>query len=221
MQNFVIVLFLSLSIPAFAKDALESKIQKDESKKGNPSYSQPELSQEWAKKEETDPLTDKHSVRYVLTGTYITAPQNASKTDLPALVVRCTPQPYNFGSIHAKGKFIEGYVATPGGVVDTGYKGGIYVKYRLDNDKAQSTIWSPSKDFSGAFLRGYEEFANLLYKHRMYHKDGTDGKSPQVQKIIISVPQFMETDMVMQYILPDSREVADACGIISYKNKQK
>jgi hypothetical protein len=222
MRNFVIVLFLSLSIPIFAKDALESKIQKDESKKGKTGYSKPEFSQEWAKKEETDLLTDKHSVRYTLTGTYLTAPNNASSTDLPALVVQCTPQPHNFGKIHTKGVFNKGYIVMPGGVVDTVEKGRIPVIFRLNDDKAQDALWNPSKDFSGMFFSGlgsgWEEFANLLYAHRAYHKDST---CPQVQKIIIRVPQFMGIDMVMQFILPDSREVADACGIISYKDKQK
>jgi hypothetical protein len=199
MRKLTILLFLSFVIPAF--------------------------SQEWVKKEEIDPMTDKHSVRYTLTGTYLTAPKNASETDLPVLVVQCTPQLHNIGKNHTNGKYNEGYVTTPGGVVDTNKHGRISVEYRLDNDKAQTAYWNPSTDFSGAFLSygdfgsGWLEFANLLYKHHAYHKDGTP--PPQVQRIIVSMPEFMGTKMVMQFNLPDSREIADACGIISYKGKHK
>jgi hypothetical protein len=99
------------------------------------------------------------------------------------------------------------------------------VQFRLDDGKIQTVSWGRSTDFSAIFLTppaaarpflrsGYEEFANLLYAHAMYHKENTN---PQVRKVVLDVPEYLGGEVVMQFDLPDSTGVADACGIIWHK----
>jgi hypothetical protein len=48
----------------------------------------------------------------------------------------------------------------------------------------------------------------------MYHKENT---SPQVRNIVLGVPEYLGGEIEMKFDLPDSTEVADACGIILHK----
>lgn len=183
----------------------------------------PAFSQEWRKEEKTDPLRGTHYVQFSLEGKYLTAPRNAPSDSKPTMVVRCNPGLHMRG--HTKGKFQEGYIFV-GGVVDshvsTGGSTSVHVQLRLDDGKLQDAFWNQSTDYSSIFFSsiigsGWDEFANLLYGHKMYHKENTN---PQVRKIVLGVPEFLGGEVVMQFDTPDATEVADACGIISYKEKQ-
>ena len=99
----------------------------------------------------------------------------------------------------------------------------VMVSYRLDDGKVQSEPWGRSTNFSAIFMShpgcalcgsGYDVFANLLYGHHMYHKENTN---PQVRKIVFDVSEYLGGQVVMQFDLPDSSEVAEACGIIMHK----
>jgi hypothetical protein len=187
-------------------------------------FAAPAFSQEWKKEEKTDPLRGNHYVQLSLDGKYLTPPQNASKDAIPTMVVKCVPGPHNSGKIHARGKFLEGYVHV-GGVVDSNVStgGDVHDQFRLDKGKLQNAYWSHSTNYAAIFFHysigsGWEEFANLLYGHRDYHKENSN---PQVRKVVIGVPEFLGTEVVMQFDMPDATEVADACGVISYKQKQK
>ncbi len=65
------------------------------------------------------------------------------------------------------------------------------------------------------FDSGWKEFANLLYANRNYQKEN----APQVRKVVIGVPEYMGSEVAMQFDLPASRDVADLCGLILYKKK--
>jgi hypothetical protein len=50
--------------------------------------------------------------------------------------------------------------------------------------------------------------------HVLTHKEGT---GPQVQKIIVGVKEYLGSQIQMEFELPDSTDVADACGLIAHK----
>ena len=100
---------------------------------------------------------------------------------------------------------------------------GVAVQFRLDDGKLQSENWGCSTDFSSIFFQlsncpfcgsGYSIFANLLYGHAMYHKENTN---PQVRKVVIGVNEYLGGEVVMQFDMPDAKEVGEACGIIWHK----
>jgi hypothetical protein len=55
---------------------------------------------------------------------------------------------------------------------------------------------------------------DLLYGHVLRHKEGTNA---QVRRIMLGVPEYLGAQIQMQFDLPDSTEVADACGVILHK----
>jgi hypothetical protein len=54
----------------------------------------------------------------------------------------------------------------------------------------------------------------LLYGHVGWH---TDGKGEQVRKLLLDVPEYLGTQVQVQFDFPESTEVADACGLIAHK----
>jgi hypothetical protein len=171
----------------------------------------------WKREQITDPLRNATVTQFSLIGKFLTAPSNSQSP--PVMIVRCIPGK----SMHGKtnGKFALGYIYV-GGVLDTTILGGgigaVRVSYRLDDGKVQSEAWGRSTNFSAIFMSypgcALCGFANLLYGHAMYHKENT---SPQVRKVVLGVPEYLGGEIVMQFDLPDSAEVAEACGIIMHK----
>jgi hypothetical protein len=176
----------------------------------------------WTQEQKKDPFRGDSFMLFTLEGRFLTPPQTTTLTN-PVMVIRCVPGDDNKG--HTKGKYISGYIAT-GAVVDTNVNDSgnvvIKVQFRLDDGKIQSAQWTRSTDFSSIFLKrqyafagsGYDDFANLLYGHMTYHKENTN---PQVKKILFDVPEYLGGEVVMQFDLPDSIAVAEACGIIWHK----
>ena len=60
-----------------------------------------------------------------------------------------------------------------------------------------------------------QDLNNLLYGHLMPHKEWTN--SPQVRKIILGVSEYLAAQIQIEFDLPESTEVADACGVIEHK----
>jgi hypothetical protein len=174
----------------------------------------------WTREEKTDPLRGTQFVQFTLKGEYLTPPRDAAPGSTPAIVVRCIPGVHNHG--HTNGIFTEGYIFV-GGILNShvsdGGKVGVSVQFRLDDGKLQTHVWNHSTDFSSVFFRdplgsGWEQFANLLYGHETYHKENTN---PQVRKVIIGLEEYLESEVVMQFHMPEATEVAEACGIIWHK----
>jgi len=130
------------------------------------------------------------------------------------MVLHCQPGPHGVGNGKTNGHFVEGWISV-GAVL-----GSEQVEFRLDDKKLQYDLWTASTDHSGVFLTkpfcGDCILANLLYGHTLPHKEGS---GPQVNKIIIGVPEYLAAQIQMQFDLPDSTEVAEACGIITHKNR--
>jgi hypothetical protein len=180
----------------------------------------------WQRGQKTDPLRGITYAQFSLVGKFLTPPEKASNPN-PVIIVRCTPgRDKKGGHGYTNGKFSEGYILV-GGVMDSSVAEGgdsfVSVNFRLDDGKLQSEQWGRSTDFSAIFFshptcplcgRGYDIFANLLYGHAMYHKENTN---PQVRKVVIGVSEYLGSEVVMQFDMPDATEVAEACGIIMHK----
>lgn len=178
-----------------------------------------EASRNWTTSQKTDPLRGNSYTLFMLEGKFLTAP---SKPDVPnpVMILRCEVGKHRATSGihngHVNGKLLAGYIVA-GGVVDTAADfasaGTVPVEFRLDDGKLQSRDWNHSKDYSAVFF-GEVDFWTILYDHMLLHKENT---SPQVRKLVIGVPQFLGSDVVIQFDFPESTEVSDACGAIWHK----
>lgn len=174
----------------------------------------------WVKKEESDTFSGKQYLQFSLDGRFLTPPRNTAPDTRPTMILRCTPGSFTRGHIH--GKLISGYIYL-GAVVDTrrSYLGGaaVDVKFRLDNGKIHTTPWRPSSDYSSIFF-GDTDLDTLFYGHFLPHKINT---TPAVKKVVIEVDEYLGSEIVMQFDLPDAAsefKVADACGVIWHKHKK-
>jgi len=178
---------------------------------------------QWHHEQKTDPARGASFTQFSLTGKFLTPPQNTSNTN-PTMFVRCIPGSNNHG--HTKGKFIAGYIWVGARInYDVAESGASFVpvEFRLDEGKLQSERWGRSADPAAVFFAdptcascgpGREVLAQLLYGRPTLRKQETN---PQVRKIVIGVDEFLGSEIVMQFDLPDATEVAEACGIIGHK----
>lgn len=186
----------------------------------------------WSRVEKTDPLTSASYVRFVLRGKFLQPPRQA-QLRAPYLVVECDSTKTSMrGRVHGKlrtayidvGVVMDSEVYVHEGLLGTTVNKVVAVRYRRDDElKIQSEDWERSTDFSALFLgfhvglihdNGEQHFSELLYSHAGWHKEGS---SPQVRKAVISVPEYLGADVVLEFDFPDSMEVADSCGLILHK----
>ena len=177
----------------------------------------------WVRVDKSDPLRGNQFSQFSLEGKYLTPPRDATPNATPTIVVRCQAGSFNHGHLH--GKFLEGYIFV-GAVVDARVSEDLNVRvpveYRLDDGKLQSDEWSHSTDYSSIFFggecslcgNGSVDFNNLLYGHLLPHKENT---GPQVHKVVIGVPQYLGSEVVMQFDMPDATDVAETCGVTWHK----
>jgi hypothetical protein len=167
--------------------------------------------QAWTREEKSDPLRGTQFSQFRLGGRYLTPPKNAAPDAVPSMIVRCRSGNHNHG--HVRGQFLEGYIFV-GSVVDShvsdDLSGRVTVQFRLDDGKLQVAGWGNSTDYSAIFFDS-EDFNNLLYGHMLPHKENTN---PQVRKVVIGVPEYLGGEIVMQFDMPDSTDVAETCGVI-------
>lgn len=167
----------------------------------------------WQREEKSDPLTDKHFSQFTLVGKFLTAPSGPHPTS-PTLMVRCEPGRRSFGKLN--GKFLEGYVVL-GSVVDAATSpavaGEVETRFRLDDGKVRHAYWGHSTNYS-ALTFSDVDFATLLYGHFMPHKANT---SEPIHKVIVEAPEFLGSNVVVQFDMPDPTEVASACGELRVK----
>jgi hypothetical protein len=179
----------------------------------------------WTQADKSDALHGTSFREFRLAGRFLVPPQHAS-IPAPVMVLHCQPGPHGFGNGKTNGHFVEGWIAA-GAVLDSAkpsagknFASLVPVEFRLDDKKLQSDFWPVSTDYSGIFLNepacGFCNLANVLYGHGFPHKEGT---GPQVRKVIIGVPEYLAIQIQMQFDLPDSTEVAEACGIITHKSR--
>lgn len=178
----------------------------------------------WTQVDRSDPLHQTSFKEFTLTGKFLVAPRQ-SNLAAPILVLHCQPGPHRVGKSQTNGYFVEGWIAT-GAVLDSAKPRAwdsaklastlndlVSVEYRLDDKKLQSEWWPKSTDHSGVFLDDVR-LDNLLYGHLLWHKEGT---GPQITRIMLGVPEYLAVQIQMEFDLPDSTEVANACGVILHK----
>jgi hypothetical protein len=177
---------------------------------------------QWKRREVSDPFRGTKFIQFELEGKFLTPPKN-SNSENPIIVARCSPGEDNKG--HTQGKYITGYLAT-GAVLDSALSSTgdpiIRVQFRLDGGKIQTANWTRSTDFSAIFFKrqyafagsGYDDFANLIYGHMTYHKEGTN---PPVKRVLFDVPEYLGGEVVMQFDMPDPSDIGETCGLIWHK----
>jgi len=175
----------------------------------------------WIETDRYDPLHQTSFKEFSLQGRFLIPPRQ-SNLSAPVLMLHCQPGRHDHKGTksYSSGRFIEGWIAT-GAVLNSaaGKLGAsITVEYRLDGKKLQTDSWEVISDHSGILLNrpfcGDCNLNNLLYGHVLPHKEGTN---PQVRRIILGVSEYLAGQIQMQFDLPDSTEVANACGVIEHK----
>jgi hypothetical protein len=177
----------------------------------------PDKPGQWVSRQATDPLRGTSWTEFSLFGIFLRAPVH---TDLPfpMLVVKCNPGRHRYGTGYLNGKIIQGFIIV-GGVVDSHFYGGnspsVHVQYRRDDGKLQDNFWSHSTDFSAVYFDSPDlRLGEILYSHGLPHKENTN---PQVRKFVVGLPEYIGTEVVMQFDFPDSTDVADTCGVIWHR----
>lgn len=167
----------------------------------------------WTKDEKVDPLREVKFLQFSLAGRFLTPPRDAGQNAKPTIILRCISGGFSHG--HARGKLQNGYIYVRTVVNTQTSEAGtsVPVQFRLDEGKLQSASWSHSTDYSSIFFEDID-LNTMLYGHFMPHKENT---SPPVKKIVIGIDEYLGGEVVMQFDLPDSSEVADACGVIWHK----
>jgi hypothetical protein len=179
---------------------------------------------EWIRTEKTDPLTGSPFVRFTLEGKFVQAPSKGA-AEKPTFVLECDPSKTKWkGTVH--GKLLNGFIvigatldshvitASAGLLKGSANVSSVAVMYRRDDEhKIQHTEWSVSSNFSALAL-GEGNLFPLFYWHDVIHREG---KGEQVRKIVLSAPEYLGGDVVMQFDLPDLTTVADSCGLIEHR----
>jgi hypothetical protein len=171
----------------------------------------------WTATDKSDVLHQISFKEFRLEGRFL-APPHQSSLSAPVLVLHCQPGRHDHRGTksYAAGKLVEGWIAT-GAALDS-HAGPLgtcaSVEYRRDDMKLQLNCWGSSTDHSAVFLSDVD-LNNLLYGHLMPHKEWTN--SPQVRKIILGVSEYLAAQIQIEFDLPESTEVADACGVIEHK----
>lgn len=164
----------------------------------------------WESTTKSDPLTGHSYKSFVLTGRYLSPPSNARAT-APVISLRCDASPHH----RMSGKLLAGFIDV-GTVIDIENGQESTVKYRLDDGKLQT-----ASRFEVGYSTDYQAIAiedifldNLLWGHLIPHKPHSSG---QVHKVVISVREHLDGDVVMEFDMPEAQAVGAACGT-EYKN---
>lgn len=173
----------------------------------------------WEIRQVKDAFRDTEFTEFRLEGKYLAAPSKYSSN--PAMVLRCAPWPHGSGKY--QGKLNEALLL----VGDThlahfgsSRSGGSRVptQYRLDDGKIHTEYLYPTTDSKAVSLQpaacGDCVVNDFFYGHQISHKEGS---SPQVRKVVVSIPEHHGGDIVIQFDLPDVTEVARACGVSYHK----
>jgi hypothetical protein len=183
----------------------------------------------WTQADKSDLLHAKSFQEFTIQGKFLARPRE-STIAAPLLVLHCQPGPHRYSNGQISGHFVEGwigagavlnsrtakYTTSPdllGNSASKELPARVPVEYRLDDKKPQSDSWGVNTDQSAVLLTDIS-LDTLLFGHSLPHKEGTNA---QVRRIILGVAEYLGAQIQMQFDLPDSTEVADACGVIVHK----
>jgi hypothetical protein len=162
--------------------------------------------QQWTVTPTKDVFKDTEFTRFRLEGKYLQAPNDGSAT--PALVLDCKAEPKR----RTSGKIMNAFLVVGNSTVDA-HARGVVLDYRLDGGKIHHSVQGHSTNYSAVALDSLV-VSDFFYGHMFEHKPNT---SPQIQKVVVSVPEYLGGDVVIQFDLGDVTEVAKTCGILLTK----
>lgn len=170
----------------------------------------------WQTQAIKDPFLNIELTQYRLEGKYLAAPSEGSAT--PAMYLRCNPAPH--GKYY--GKLEDAFLFVGDTIVDShiAYRRSsrVAIQYRLDDGKIHTSSLAHSPDFKMLALQTWGCETCLLndffYGHDISHKENT---SPQIKRVVLSIPEYRGGNIVIQFDLPDVTEVAKACGVTYHK----
>ncbi len=168
-------------------------------------------SENWRKSDTTDALRGTTYSVFILTGRFLTPPKRRSED--PFFVMKCAAGQHSSGREFTGGELITAYVIVR--AIVNNKKAGVVVQYRLDDGKIHTDLWDRGTDGTAVFP-SRDVVNDLFYGHLSKHKEGTNDP---VRKVVIAVDEHRGAEVVMQFDMPDSTEVADACGLILHKKK--
>jgi hypothetical protein len=172
----------------------------------------------WESKQIKDAFRGTEFTEFRLEGKYLSAPTKYSSN--PELLLHCIP------ALNASGKYgrlaeaflIAGDSRLAHSRSTKANASRVPTQYRLDDGKIHTEYLYPSTDYKAVSLQpagcGECVVNDFFYGHQISHKEGT---SPQVRKVVVSIPELRGGDIVVQFDLPDVTEVAKACGVTYHK----
>jgi hypothetical protein len=175
--------------------------------------------QDWSIKQVADPFRGTSFTQFMLEGKYLTPPATSSD-HAPMLLLRCSAQAHGPKSYRFEGKLLAAFLFLGDqAVVDAqvGFGDGtsrVMTQWRLDDGKIQSDFLSHSTNFKAISLPELL-VDDFFYAHQLPHKESTNS---QVKKVVVSIPEYLGSDVVIQFDLPDVTEVAKTCGVTYHKN---
>jgi hypothetical protein len=139
----------------------------------------------WHSEQFTDALHGVSGVTFTLSGDYLTAPRLPANGFRPTLVVKCSG-----------GKVKENYISF--GAVLNAQAGRLYpvmMESRLDGKKGTIGADDLSTDGMSAYF-SRSELRNIL----------------KSRKVIVGADEYLGPEIVVQFDLPDSSQLMQACG---------
>jgi len=176
------------------------------------SFAQSDISHtgQWVRTEKIDAFSGTSYAEFVLTGTFLSAPQNHSDGP-PLLVLHCKKGEHHNGKNVYDGSLLSAQLTV--GTVLGSQQSGVAAMYRLDDGKPQTEVWSISTSGTVAFFNQMT-LDTLLYSHYLPHRADSN---PPVKKAVIAVDEAFAARVVMQFDMPDPKEVEQVCGVTYHK----
>jgi hypothetical protein len=170
----------------------------------------------WQTQTIKDPFLNTELTQYRLEGKYLAAPSSGSAT--PAMYLRCNPTPH--GKYY--GKLEDAFLFVGETIVDShvsyDHSSRVAIQYRLDDGKVHTNSLAHSPDYMMISLQpwgcGECLLNDFFYGHDISHRENT---SPQIKKLVVSIPEYRGGNVVIQFDLPDVTEVAKTCGVTYHK----
>lgn len=172
--------------------------------------------QQWQTQQIKDPFTGNEVTQFRLEGKYLAAPKD--QDTVPAMMLRCKAEPHG----HYYGKLVSAFLFVGNTVVDSeisyDHASRVTTQYRLDDGKIHTNYYYHTRDYKMISLQpqycGECTIDDFFYGHEISHKENT---SPQIKKVVLSIPEYLGGNIVIQFDLPDVTEVAKTCGVTMHK----
>jgi hypothetical protein len=158
--------------------------------------------QAWQQSGKSDPSRGILTSQFTLTGGFVDPP-HGKEPGPPSIVLNCEPLERKNGT---EGKFVSGYIQVgaplqvkyvePDQIEGNSYLPKVDLTYHVDSEKPQDVQWPPRSDKTAVSL-DKEAVRKILRGHT----------------VVITVKDFFETPVVMQFDVPESSEVLSTCGI--------